>query len=90
MASPIKLDHHGIAQAAKSAGMHSAIRTVTQGLAARVRGMEPNYPVEAQVVTTDRAHGLVTIAHAAGDAIQAKRGTLTKAAAQAGLQVKSR
>ena len=91
MAVPVvKLDHRGIAALLKSAEMHGVINTVTNGVAAKVRGMEPSYPVEVQVVTTDRAHGIVAIAHPAGDAIQAKRGSLTKAAAQAGLEVKDR
>lgn len=89
MRFPIKLDHRGIGETMKSAEMHGVIRTVTNGLAARVRSSEPGYPVESAVVTTDRAHGLVTIAHPAGAAVQAKRGSLTKAAAQAGLDVKS-
>lgn len=36
----------------------------------------------------DRAHAYVSLAHPAGLAVQAKHGTLTKAAAQAGLKVK--
>lgn len=40
--------------------------------------------------TTDRRAASVTIAHAAGLAAQAKHGVLTKAAAAAGLEVRSR
>jgi hypothetical protein len=37
---------------------------------------------------TDRAHAVVVLAHAAGDAVQAKHGALSKAAAEAGLDFK--
>jgi hypothetical protein len=90
MAFPIRLDHRGIGEQMKSPEMLGAIRTVTEGVAARLRGLEPNYPVAADVTTTDRAHGRVTISHPAGAAVQAKRGSLTKAAAAAGLEVKPR
>lgn len=89
MAFPIKLDHRGIGETLKSVEMHGVIATVTNGVASKLRGMEPDYPIEAKVVTTDRAHGIVSIAHPAGMAVQATRGSLTKAAAQAGLEVRS-
>lgn len=86
---PIKLDHNGIAELLKSAEVTRATELVAQGVAANVRSSEPNYPVTVKMVTTDRAHALVTLATPAGMAVQAKRGSLTKAAAQAGLDVRS-
>lgn len=47
-------------------------------------------PVTVTHYTTDRAAAAVTIAHPAGLAIQAKHGTLTRAAAAAGLEVRAR
>lgn len=47
-------------------------------------------PVKVELSTTDRAHALVVLAHPAGIAVQAKHGALTKAASEAGLQVKGR
>lgn len=44
-------------------------------------------PVKVSVVTTDRAHAIVMLAHPAGIAVQAKHGALTKAASEAGLHV---
>ncbi len=46
--------------------------------------------VTVRSYTTDRAAAAVTIAHPAGMAIQAKHGALTKAAAELGLEVKSK
>lgn len=51
---------------------------------------EINLPVKVTMTTTDRAHANVTLAHPAGQAVQAKHGALTKAAAQAGLDVTER
>jgi hypothetical protein len=90
MARNVRLDHRGLAQLLKSAPMRGLVSGATESVASRLRGMEPDYPVTSQVVTTDRAHGIVAIAHPAGEAIQAKRGSLTKAAAQAGFTVKDR
>jgi hypothetical protein len=44
--------------------------------------------VKVKLSTTDRAHAEVILAHPAGIAVQAKHGALTKAASQAGLEVK--
>lgn len=45
-------------------------------------------PVAVSMYETDRAHAVVVLEHAAGDAVQAKHGALTKAAAEAGLDVR--
>lgn len=98
----VKLNHAGIAAKLKSSEMHALIETTTEAVAQNVRDQgitvgafkggsgEIALPVEAKVVTTDRAHGSVFIHHPAGIAVQAKHGALTKAASAAGLQVKSR
>jgi len=95
----VKLNHAGIAEILKSTEMHRLIQDVTESVADNVREQgitvgnlkgngEMSLPVEASVITTDRAHGSVLIAHPAGIAVQAKHGALTKAASEAGLQVK--
>lgn len=101
MANKIRLDRAGIAALLKSTAMHIAIQEATEAVAANVRDQdikvgdkdggprEHDLPVETRVTTTDRAHGVVALAHPSGEAVQAKHGALSKAAAAAGLQVKS-
>lgn len=96
----VRLNHAGIAAILKSAEMAAAVKAATEAVAENVRGMdikvgdrdggphEYDLPVTATLVTTDRAHGIVALAHPAGRAVQAKHGALTKAAAQAGLDVR--
>lgn len=99
MASKVRLNHVGVAQILKGPMMHAAVKNAAERVAANVRAMnikvgdhpggplERDLPVTVQMVTTDRAHANVTIAHASGEAVQAKHGALTKAAQQAGLDV---
>ena len=96
----IRLDSAGIGRLLKSAAMHNATREAAEAVANNVRDMdirvgdkdggarEVELPVTVRVVTTDRAHANVTLAHPAGAAVQAKHGALTKAAAEAGLEVR--
>lgn len=96
----VTLNHAGIAEILKSGEMHSAIEALAENVAQAVREQgitvgafkggsgEIALPVTAKVVTTDRAHGIVVIAHPAGTAVQAKHGALTKAASAAGLEVR--
>jgi hypothetical protein len=98
----VRLDSKGIQAIAKSAFMQNAVKLKTEQVAIKVRGMgirvggfkgdvgEIDLPVETDLHITDRAHGTVTLAHPAGEAVQAKHGALTKAAAQAGLEVKDK
>lgn len=44
-------------------------------------------PVKTYVETTDRIRGAVSLAHAAGQAVEAKHGALGKAASSTGLNV---
>lgn len=102
MASRIRLDHAGIAQILKSAPIAAAVKRAAETVAQNVRDQgikvgdrdggahEYDLPVTVTMVTTDRAHANVTIAHPSGIAVQAKHGALTKAAAQAGLDVRER
>lgn len=100
MARPkVKLDHGAIAALLKGGEIAGMVADATEAVAGNARGQgvqvegepgEVDVPIETQMVTTDRAHGLVTIAHPSGEAVQAKHGLLTQAAAAAGLEVKSK
>ena len=100
--SRIRLDRRGIAALLKSSPVAAATKAAAEAVAENVRAQgirvgdrdggqsERELPVTVTMVTTDRAHANVTIAHPAGAAVQAKHGALTKAAAQAGLEVTGR
>lgn len=95
-----RLDHAGIAAVLKGPLMQAAVKAAAEAVADNVRAQdikvgdrdggphEYDLPVTVQMSTTDRAHANVTLAHPAGMAVQAKHGALTKAAAQAGLDVR--
>lgn len=98
----VRLNHAGIENILQSTAMHRVVQAAAEATADNVRGQnirvgdkdggshEVDLPVEVDMTTTDRAHAFVTIAHPAGLAVQAKHGCLTKAAAQAGLDVKGK
>lgn len=98
----VRLNSAGIASILKSAGVRRATRRAAEAVASNVRAQglrvggfagdegDMELPVEVTETVTDRAHANVTITHPAGQAVQAKHGALTKAAAQAGLDVRSR
>lgn len=100
MTERIKFDHGGIGDVLKSGEVHRAIEALTKRVAENVEALgiavgdrdggssEYPLPVKSDVITTDRAHGRVVLAHPAGIAVQAKHGALTKAASQAGLEVR--
>lgn len=95
----VRLDRAGVRAILNSPQMRAVVQQATEAVKANVEAQairvgdvdggknEIDLPVSARVVTTDRAHGIVAITHAAGLAVQAKHGALTKAAAQAGLDV---
>jgi hypothetical protein len=97
----VKLDEAGVAELLESAGMKAAVKAAAEQIADNVRAQgitvgdreggprEQPLPVKVTLTETDRAHANVTLAHPAGQAVQAKHGALTKAAAQAGLDVRS-
>ena len=100
MANKIRLDFRGVAAILKSAEMERIVRLKAEQVARAVDAQaikvgdrdggphEVDLPVKVSMTTTDRAHANVTIAHPSGQAVQAKHGALTKAAAQAGLDVR--
>ena len=98
--SRVKLNHAGLAAVLQSTAMHRITQDAAEQVADNVRAQqirvgdkdggrrEVEMPVKVSMTTTDRAHAFVTIAHPSGEAVQAKHGALTKAAAQAGLDVR--
>jgi len=91
-----------MSDALKGPLMQRAIQVKTEQIARNVRALgikvgdkdggprEHDLPVKVEMTTTDRAHGRVVIEHPSGQAVQAKRGALTKAASEAGMEVKDR
>jgi hypothetical protein len=102
MASRVRLNSKGVAAILRSAPVAAAVKAAAEQVAQNVREQgikvgdvdggphEADLPVKVSMTTTDRAHASVTITHPAGLAVQAKHGSLTKAAAQAGLDVRER
>jgi hypothetical protein len=97
MARNVKLNSRGIEEVAKSREMRAVITDLAEQIAdnARAQGVrvegEPGdtpLPVEVSSYITDRARSSVILAHPAGLAVQAKHGTLSRAASQAGLTVR--
>lgn len=96
----IKLNHRGISELAKSAEMRRAVKAVADEMARNIeaqhitvgdRDGDPHeipLPVKVEEQVTDRARAVVVLAHPAGLAVQAKHGALTRAAAEAGLEVR--
>lgn len=89
-----KLDRAGVGEILRSAEMAAVVDDLAEQLAAQVRAGISDPDVAAAVdvdsYVTDRAAAAVTIVHPAGMALQARNGVLTRAAAAAGLDVRSR
>ena len=95
----VRLNSAGIAAILRSGPMRRATRRAAEAVAENVRAQDItvgglggdsgdiDLPVTVTETVTDRAHANVNLAHPAGAAVQAKHGALTKAAAQAGLDV---
>jgi hypothetical protein len=89
-----KLDRGGMAAMLKSGEVAEAVQGLALDVADNADGFETSkgepVPVTTSFYTTDRAAAAVTLAHPAGMPLQAKYGVLTSAAAEAGLEVRSR
>lgn len=88
----VELDHEGIAEVLKSAEVRAQINGFADQIAARVERdgsvRRHGMPVLSGSYTTDRAAAAVTIAHPGGLGVQARHGTLTRAAGEVGLEVR--
>ena len=99
MAARITLNSPGIQALLKSPTVVAAVAAAAESVADNVRALgigvgdrdggahEYDLPVTVKNKITDRAKSSVSLAHPAGQAVQAKHGALTKAAAQVGLDV---
>lgn len=83
----IRLDYDGIGEVLRVV-VKPAIDELTAQVARNVDAK--GRKVDTAGYTTDRAAGSVTIADPAGLGMQAKHGTLTKAAASLGLEVRAK
>ena len=70
--------------------MRGPVDELAAQIAAKVDVGNVDAPVTVESFTTDRAVAVIAIAHPAGEAIQAKHGALTQAAAACGYEVKSK
>ena len=90
MAQKLRLDSAGIAEMLRSADVALAISEAAEGVAGSVHEVAHGgevVPVRVDEYTTDRAAAGVTMAHPAGLGIEAKRGSLSRAAEANGLEV---
>ncbi len=94
MPSRVRLNRPGVSAVLRSAKTRSVIDALAEKVADNVRGQGlivtsgAALPVTVSHYTTDRAAAAVVLAHPAGIGMQAKHGALTKAAADAGLEVR--
>lgn len=87
----VRLDSPGIEAVLKSDAMAEQVRAVAEQIAERARAARPDDPFEVRSrIAPDRAVSSVTLTHAKGLAVQAKHGTLTRAAAAAGYEVRGK
>jgi hypothetical protein len=98
MATRVTLNTRGLDAALNTAGAKRAVAVLAEKVADNARAAAPDVegipgdiplPVRVDVYETDRARAEVWLAHPSGLAVQAKHGLLTRAASQAGLEVKS-
>lgn len=90
MPPKLKLDRAGMAAMLKSPPVAAEVKVLASEVAGRVSftSHDGPVPVKTSSYTTDRAAASVTIEHASGMGAEAKYGTLSKAAASVGLQVR--
>ena len=94
-----RLDNVGMEEVLSDDPMKRQVDAAAKQVVANVKAMgilvgdkpggyyQVELPVDRLAETTDRAISIVALSHPAGLAVQAKYGALTKAAAQAGLEV---
>lgn len=96
MTRRVHLNRRAVEAVLKSAGARALVSRVAEEVADNVRAQQHRVegvpgdielPVKVDVYETDRARASVLLAHPSGIAVQAKHGALSKAAAQAGLEI---
>lgn len=95
----VRPNRKGLTAALRTREARKAVDELAEKVADHARDIVPDVegipgdipqPVKVQSYDTDRARATVWLAHPAGLAVQAKHGTLTKAASAAGLEVKEK
>ena len=90
MLEKFELDAAGVREVLKGQGVRDLVDGYAQQVADNVKPLvRPGVPIEVRKYTTDRGAATVVVADVRGMAWQARDGILTRAAAQAGLEVKA-
>lgn len=85
-AGDVSLDHAGIAAMLKTPAFHTVVNEAAAAVQFAARELVGDSPVPMHEYTSDRAAASVSVLAP----MQAKHGALTKAAANAGLEVKDK
>jgi hypothetical protein len=86
----LELDRRGIREFLQGPEVHRMVNGAVQDITARVRARLPaGVPVNVREYTTDRGAASITIADVRGMAWQARDGVLTRAAGEAGIEVRA-
>lgn len=86
-----EIDRGGVKAILKSDAVAAIVEAAAQSIAEDVRDIvDDDMEVRVTPYDYDRAARNITIAHAGGLGMQAKRGALTRAAARHGLEVKKK
>ncbi|KOU20966.1 hypothetical protein ADK52_25620 [Streptomyces sp. WM6372] len=90
MLEKFELDSAGVRELLKGQAVRELVDGYAQQVADNVKPLvRPGVPIEVRRYTTDRGAATVVVADVRGMAWQARDGILTRAAAQAGLEVKA-
>lgn len=90
MLEKFELDSAGVRELLKGQAVRDLVDGYAQQVADNVKPLvRPGVPIEVRKYTTDRGAATVVVADVRGMAWQARDGILTRAAAQAGLEVKA-
>lgn len=89
MRPTIKLDRAGIRQILTSAEVAAAVHDVAQEIASHAQATQPSADIVVDDYVTDRAASSVTVRDVKALLWQVKHGHLTRAAAAAGVTIRS-
>ncbi|MFD6180057.1 hypothetical protein [Streptomyces goshikiensis] len=89
MLEKFELDAAGVREVLKGQGVRDLVDGYAQQVADNVKALREGVPVEVRKYTTDRGAATVVVPDVRAMAWQARDGILTRAAAQAGLEVKA-
>lgn len=90
MAIDFKRDSAGIAEVLKSSEFAEMVHDAAENIAANARAAHPDAEIVVDDYTTDRAASSVTVKDVRARLWQVRDGHLTRSAAAAGLEVRSR